>query len=70
METCSQVWWRCIACISQIPRKRKIKLPEPKIIVENVYPHQMVSEITMAAALGGLLGAKIFHLLEYWTIYC
>ena len=47
--------------------KAKLKLPEPKITDEDIYPHQMISEITMAAALGGLLGAKIFHLLEYWN---
>jgi prolipoprotein diacylglyceryltransferase len=46
--------------------KEKLKLPETKTSQVAVYPHQLVSEITMAAALGGLLGAKIFHLLEYW----
>ncbi|REJ81803.1 MAG: diacylglyceryl transferase [Bacteroidetes bacterium] len=32
-----------------------------------VYPHQLVPEITMAAALGGLFGAKLFHMFEYWN---
>jgi len=31
-----------------------------------IHPSQLVSEFTMAAAIGGLLGAKIFHILEYW----
>ena len=46
--------------------KEKEKLTEPKLIEQTIYPHQMLSEITMAAAIGGLIGAKIFHLLEYW----
>lgn len=46
--------------------KQKQKLSEPKIVDEVIYPHQLISEIVMAAAIGGLLGAKIFHLLEYW----
>ena len=46
--------------------KEKEKLAAPKLIEQTIYPHQMLSEITMAAAIGGLIGAKIFHLLEYW----
>ena len=46
--------------------KEKEKLAEPKLIEQTIYPHQLLSEITMAAAIGGLIGAKIFHLLEYW----
>jgi prolipoprotein diacylglyceryltransferase len=47
--------------------KEKQQTTPPKVIQEAVYPHQIVSEITMAAAIGGLLGAKVFHLLEYWS---
>lgn len=46
--------------------RKKAQLPQPKTVVVDVYPHQLVSEFTMMAAFGGLLGAKIFHLLEYW----
>ena len=46
--------------------KRKSKLEKSKLVEEIVHPHQAVPEITMAAALGGLLGAKIFHIFEYW----
>lgn len=44
--------------------KDKIKLAEPKWVEEKVYPHQLVGNITMVAAIAGLLGAKIFHNLE------
>lgn len=46
--------------------KQKLRLPQPKKVLVDVYPHQLVSEFTMMAAFGGLIGAKIFHLLEYW----
>lgn len=47
--------------------KQKAKLSEPKMSVEVLHPYQAVPELTMAAALGGLLGAKIFHIFEYWS---
>ncbi|MCC7231927.1 MAG: prolipoprotein diacylglyceryl transferase [Bacteroidia bacterium] len=46
--------------------KLKTKLAEPKLTEVSVNPADIVPEITMAAAFGGLLGAKIFHILEYW----
>ena len=46
---------------------KKQLLDQPKEKSIKVYPHQMVSEFTMAAAIGGLLGAKVFHLLENWN---
>jgi phosphatidylglycerol:prolipoprotein diacylglycerol transferase len=49
--------------------KEKLKQAKPVEKEEVVYPHQMVSEITMAAAIGGLLGAKIFHIFEYWDAF-
>ncbi|MEZ5069129.1 MAG: hypothetical protein R2847_11900 [Bacteroidia bacterium] len=36
----------------------------PQTITETGHPHQFVMNITMAAALAGLIGAKIFHNLE------
>ncbi len=44
--------------------KEKQKLEEPKIQEIVLKPHQLVGNITMLAALFGLLGAKIFHNLE------
>lgn len=46
--------------------KQKAELQSPKIVEETVHPYQAVPELTMAAAVGGLLGAKIFHIFEYW----
>ena len=59
--------WAAIAIAWKYYENKKQLLKEPKEIQIIVYPHQMVSEITMAAAIGGLLGAKVFHLLEYWN---
>lgn len=47
--------------------KEKGKLPHSEAKEEKIYPHQLISEITMAAAIGGLIGAKLFHLFEYWN---
>ncbi|MFM7218031.1 MAG: prolipoprotein diacylglyceryl transferase [Bacteroidota bacterium] len=33
---------------------------------QTLFPSDRIMEFTMMAALGGLIGAKIFHLLEYW----
>jgi prolipoprotein diacylglyceryl transferase len=46
--------------------KQKLKLATPKLLEETVHPYQAIPELTMAAALGGLLGAKLFHIFEYW----
>ncbi len=42
----------------------KQKLAKPEWRTEVVHPYQLVGNITMVAAVSGLLGAKIFHNLE------
>lgn len=42
----------------------KKRLPEPKTIVEKVHPYQLVGTMTFIAAIGGILGAKIFDMIE------
>ena len=42
------------------------ELKEPKKEILQQFPSDLVTEFTMMAALGGLIGAKLFHLLEYW----
>ena len=39
-------------------------VPDP--VPVDVYPSQRVGPITMRAAIGGLLGAKLFAVIEYW----
>ena len=43
---------------------KKLELDQPKTISETVHPYQLVGNITMTAAVAGILGAKIFHNLE------
>jgi len=43
---------------------KKQELEKPKTISETVHPYQLVGNITMIAAIAGILGAKIFHNLE------
>ena len=44
---------------------RRDQLPEPKTITQVIAPEELVGGITAAAAIGGIAGAKVFHLLEY-----
>lgn len=43
---------------------KKQELEKPKTISETIHPYQLVGNITMIAAITGILGAKIFHNLE------
>ncbi len=45
---------------------KKQELPEIKIKKIAVYPHELITEIVVVAAIGGLAGAKIFNALETW----
>jgi len=44
--------------------KEKQKLDQPKWIEQSIYPHEQVGNMTMIAAIAGILGAKVFHNLE------
>jgi len=44
--------------------KKKELLPEPKEVDVKIYPHQRIAEITMLAAVSGVVGAKLFALGE------
>lgn len=46
--------------------KDKEKLDKPKEVEQTVHPHEMVGNMTMIAAIAGILGAKLFHNLENW----
>jgi len=40
------------------------KLPKPKEKITTIYPHDRIGDITIVAAITGLLGAKIFAIIE------
>lgn len=44
---------------------KKQQLPEPKEETVTVHPFEHAGNITLIAAIGGIAGAKLFHLLEY-----
>jgi len=46
--------------------KKGTQLAKPKKVVETVHPHTLMGNVLVWAAVFGLLGAKIFHNLEYW----
>ena len=58
------------------PVRKKIKVkvkPEdggPAVTTEKdalFYPHQLITEIVFAAAIGGIIGAKLFNAFETWS---
>jgi phosphatidylglycerol---prolipoprotein diacylglyceryl transferase len=46
--------------------KKKEELPEPVIKQMLVWPHELITEIVVIAAVAGLVGAKVFNALETW----
>ena len=43
--------------------KRK-QLPKPRVEVKDIYPHDRIGDITMIAAISGVVGAKVFAIIE------
>jgi len=52
---------------SKYKEKEKTKLPEPKWVEKTIFPHQLVGNMIMIAAISGIIGAKIFANLENWN---
>ena len=44
--------------------KEKLKLPEPKIVEKTIFPHELVSNMIMIAAVSGIFGAALFATIE------
>ncbi|MCB0598806.1 MAG: prolipoprotein diacylglyceryl transferase [Lewinellaceae bacterium] len=62
-------WWTGIALAALFAGGRyweakKKALPQPKVVVKDVYPHDRIGDITMIAAISGVVGAKIFAIAE------
>ncbi len=49
--------------------KKKHQLAKPEKRQVTVYPHQRISEIVMIAAIGGIIGAKVFNAFETWDSF-
>lgn len=45
---------------------KKQQLPEPVVKRVKIYPHDLITEIVVVAAIGGLAGAKLFNAFETW----
>lgn len=53
-----------LMAFSKYREKEKQKLDKPKMVKREVRPHQMIGDIVMWAAIGGILGAKVFYFFE------
>ena len=47
--------------------KKKQQLPKPELETVITHPYEHVPNMTIIAAISGILGAKIFHNLENWN---
>ena len=56
-----------ISVYSKYKDKEKRKIPEPKWVEKTIFPHQLVGNIIMIAAISGIVGAKLFANLENWN---
>ncbi|MGN7204366.1 prolipoprotein diacylglyceryl transferase [Pedobacter sp. SAFR-022] len=52
-----------------IQEKNKHKLDKPKTVEVTEYPHQLMGNLIVWAAVWGFLGAKIFDNLEHWDTF-
>lgn len=50
-------------------KNKKEQLEIPKKITKQIHPYQLVGNITMIAAISGIIGAKIFHNLENFDLF-
>jgi phosphatidylglycerol---prolipoprotein diacylglyceryl transferase len=53
------IWWDA----------RRKQLPEPRTRIVQAWPHDRISEITVWAAVGGIVGAKVFDLFDNWDAF-
>ena len=44
--------------------QKKQELPKPKTVYKNFFPHDRIGDVTVVAALTGILGAKVFAIFE------
>jgi len=63
------VWWAGLVGAAIFAglrywEKKKEALPKPKTIVENLYPHDRIGDVTIIAAVLGIIGARLFSILE------
>lgn len=58
-----------ILLVLRYREKQKTRLAQPKQERYTVWPHQRIGDIVVMAAVGGLVGAKLFDGLENWKSY-
>ena len=62
-------WWAGIGLAAifaggRYLEAKKKALPKPRVVIKDVYPHDRIGDITMIAAISGVVGAKVFAIVE------
>lgn len=52
-------WWE----------KKKDALPKPKEVTQMLYPHDKIGDVTIVAAICGIVGARLFSILEEPSVF-
>lgn len=68
------VWWAGILLAAVFAywrywEKKKEALPKPKEVTQSLYPHDRIGDITIVAAITGILGARLFSILEEPAVF-
>jgi phosphatidylglycerol---prolipoprotein diacylglyceryl transferase len=55
-----------ITLVMKYYEEKKNNLEKPVQVKIRIYPHQRINDIVMVAAIGGIVGAKVFNAFETW----
>lgn len=58
------IFFAAISVYLKWKEKNKTKLATPKWVEKDIHPYELVGNMTMIAAISGIIGAKLFHNLE------
>ncbi|GAB2686364.1 hypothetical protein GCM10027037_05330 [Mucilaginibacter koreensis] len=49
--------------------QNKKRLPEPHLIEKDIHPYQLMGRIVIAVGIAGVIGSKLFDVIEHWDLF-